>query len=232
MSNKIKIPLFVVHYTKLHNRKNYLDSEFNKYFENIEYITTYDQEDLNSNILKERYIEDKIMFLEKLKELWDIDNLQYRKMDMSEISCYFKHTEALKRISEGSDDFGIVIEDDVIPILNPVREINKIVKKNKNWDILFIGKGIGTKFIFDKLKVKSFIHGEFKVNHPASNCAEAYIVKKETAKILFDNLNTFHLPYDWELAFQMYKLQLNVYWKSNPVFEQGSKTGKYNSALR
>ena len=57
MSNKIKIPLFIVHYTKLHNRKNYLDAEFNKYFENIEYITTYDQEDLDRNILKKRYIE-------------------------------------------------------------------------------------------------------------------------------------------------------------------------------
>ena len=48
--------------------------------------------------------------------------------------------------------------------------------------------------------------------HPASNCAEAYMVKKDAAQILFNELSTFNLSYDWELAYKMYKRNFNVRW--------------------
>jgi hypothetical protein len=100
------------------------------------------------------------------------------------------------------------------------------------WDVIFIGNGIGRRFIFKKINYKILNPNPQIVNHPASNCADSYIIKKESAKLLLNNLQKFNLSYDWELAYQMYKLDFSVYWSTRPLFFQGSKTGDYKSELR
>ena len=58
------------------------------------------------------------------------------------------------------------------------------------------------------------------------------MVKKDAAQILFNELSTFNLSYDWELAYKMYKRNLNVRWLFPPLFKQGSQDSTYRSELR
>ena len=68
------------------------------------------------------------------------------------------------------------------------------------------------------------------MGHPASNCSESYLIKPFMAKKLLESL-PFNLSYDWELAYQLYKHAASVYWWIPPLISQGSKNGKYQSAI-
>ena len=231
---RISTPVYIIHYSKLKDRKLYLDNFLDSNFKDFKFITDFDKEKLKIVNVNETYIEDPEVFKEKIFELWKLDNLEYRKLSDAEISCFFKHIQALREAANSKSDFSLILEDDVIPVEKFAKGYNKMINNlsNLNWDIVFIGSGIGKNFIYKKMGKKVLFSKPQKVEHPASNCADSYIVKKDIAKKLLTNFTTFHLSYDWELAYQMYKLELNVYWATRPLFKQGSKTGDYASALR
>ena len=231
---RISTPVYIIHYSKLKDRKLYLDNFLDSNFKDFKFITDFDKEKLKIVNVNETYIEDPEVFKEKIFELWKLDNLEYRKLSDAEISCFFKHIQALREAANSKSDFSLILEDDVIPVEKFAKGYNKMINNlsNLNWDIVFIGSGIGKNFIYKKMGKKVLFSKPQKVEHPASNCADSYIVKRDIAKKLLTNFTTFHLSYDWELAYQMYKLELNVYWATRPLFKQGSKTGDYASALR
>ncbi len=102
-----------------------------------------------------------------------------------------------------------------------------------DWDVLFIGQGISKNFILKNIKKRfGFVSKLYDVEHPASNCAESYLIKKDAAKLIFDNILPFNMISDWELAYYFYDLNLKVKWLYPPIFFQGSKSGKYKSELR
>ena len=68
--------------------------------------------------------------------------------------------------------------------------------------------------------------------HPATNCLEAYIVKKSSVITILDELTPINLVIDWELAYQFYKKKMNIYWSKKSIFIQGSKNNIYKSELR
>ena len=58
------------------------------------------------------------------------------------------------------------------------------------------------------------------------------IIKKEVARKIVDSILPFNLVIDWELAYQFYKLDLNIHWIKKPIFFQGTKEDIYESTLR
>ena len=76
--------------------------------------------------------------------------------------------------------------------------------------MLFIGEGIGKGFIKNKVGKKTFRRKLYDVEHPATNCAEAYFIKKQAANTIYNNIIPFHLISDWELAYQISNLDLKV----------------------
>lgn len=234
MTSTNEHPVFIVHYSKLIERKLFLDYFLNDKFSKIEFITKYDQENLNLDLINKFYKEDSVVFNRKIFELWQSQNFEYRKLSVAEISCFLKHIEAIKSAANSESHYSLILEDDVLPFKNFNFRYKKIIKNlnKKDWDVAFVGKGIGLKFIYNKLGIRILSAKPQKVNHPASNCAEAYFIKKTAALKLLEKIITFNLSYDWELAYQMYKLNLNVLWATRPLFKQGSQTGKYKSSLR
>jgi GR25 family glycosyltransferase involved in LPS biosynthesis len=166
-------------------------------------------------------------------KLWKKDT-KYRRLKYSEISCELKHIQALKLISESDSEYSLIIEDDIVPLSSRyISKIVRVLKKNKNWDLLFIGEGIGKKFILNKINKKFLIKSQMlNIDHPATNCAEAYLVKKEAASKIYNKIIPFNMAYDWELAYQIYRLNLKVNWYFPAIFMQGSIRGDYKSELR
>lgn len=223
--------IYIVHYTKLKNRKENISSVLNENFCNYEFIEKYDKEDLENNIY---YFPDSGKFEEKTK-LWKNEIHKFRVLNDAEISCTIKHILAIEKIANQKEDFGLILEDDAIPFENNFSDKIKNIIQNspKDWDCIFIGAGCGLDFIEQKTRGKPVINDTVvKADHPATNCAESYLLKKESAKKILTYIVPFQLVSDWELAYQFYKLNMNVYWSKNPIFYQGSKNGEYNSTLR
>ena len=234
MDQLSKLLIQIVHYTKLSDRKLYIDKIFDIEGLEINYILDYDQETLKDSVTNYKYLKDKNSFLNKIAELWKLDDERYRILSDGEISCYFKHLQSLKNLYESEKPYGLILEDDILMLKPFKHKINKILKKfeKTDWDIIFLGLGSGKDFI--KLNSKREVRNlnYLKPYHPASNCAEAYLIKKDSAKLLHEEMKSFNLPYDWELAYKMYKLNFKVRWFYPPLFKQGSQDKTYKSSLR
>ena len=173
---------FIIHYTKLSERKAVVDKLFkDKYFK-LEYITEYDQEDLATTNLNDFYLDDEATYLKKSK-LWSQDNA-YRRLNNAEISCTLKHFEAIKKSSESNHEVSLIIEDDVLIFSKFFKsKLKKVLRLDSDWDLLFIGQGISKNFILKNINKKGELKSKlYEVEHPATNCAESYLIKKNAAK--------------------------------------------------
>jgi len=223
---------YIIHYTKLEDRKNNILSFLSNTDCDYEFITDYDKEEIEGN---KYYFADEEKFNDKIKNLWDSRIHRFRIINPAEISCTIKHILAIEKIAHQKENIGLILEDDAIPIENNfVDKIQQLIDTAPdNWDSIFMGAGCGIDFMNQKLRESRLINERFaQVKHPSTNCAEAYLLKKESAKRIYDSIIPFQLVSDWELAYQFYKLDMNVYWAIPPLFYQGSKSGEYDSTLR
>jgi len=223
---------YIIHYTKLKDRKNSILSFLSSANHNYHFITQYDQEELDGN---EYYKPNKRMFNKKIRPLWSNKINKFRIINPAEISCAIKHILAIEKIANQEEEFGLILEDDAVPVDSDFSgKINQLIEVAPNdWDSIFIGLGVGVDFRKQKLKEGYSINEKLvKVLHPSTNCSEAYLLRKESARRIYESIIPFQLAYDWELAYQFYKLDMNVYWSVAPIFYNGSNDGQYNSEIR
>ncbi len=227
--------IYIIHYSKLTDRRKSINKYFEKENLNLKFIEKYDQEDiLNLKTSKKKYVADKEKYSKKVR-LWKKRAIDFYELNNAEISCEMKHLEALNMVSLSNNEIGLILEDDVIPKnINFISTINQIIKKDAEWDVLFLGTGIGEKFIkskisfFDKLFKRSLV----TIQHPATNCAEAYLIKKDAAKKIYNYIEEFNMAWDWELAYAFKELEMKIKWYLPPIFYQGSISGEFKSSLR
>jgi len=224
--------IYIIHYTKLDERKKNISA----YLDNIsipyEFITDYDQDDL-SEVKNKFYNNDLESFYNDIQPYEMIyGNIEYRSLSDAEISCTMKHIIAIKKLSEECN-VGLILEDDAIPYdLDFIDEANKsIYETPEGWSAIFIGNGCGDDFINSKSKSK-ISNTIYRVSHPATNCAEAYILNKKSAKMLYDNILPFQQISDWILGCLFYKFDMEIYWRIPSLLYQGSISGKFKSTLR
>lgn len=230
-----KLKTYIIHYTKLIDRKSYLSSLFKTNEFDITFVEEFDKEALTKENIKQFYYPNKYLHDSKVDPLWDLNLHNFRYLTFPEASCAIKHVLAIKLISDQNEKYGLVLEDDVIPnkenILKNIKEIINSIPDD--WDAIFLGEGCGMNFINQKIQnFEKISNNIYKAKHPATNCAEAYILNKKSAKMIYDSIIPFQLAFDWELAYQFFKLNMNIYWVVPPVFVQGSKNGTYKSELQ
>jgi glycosyl transferase family 25 len=229
--------IFIIHYTQLSQRKEFMDAQIASLDNKCVYIDKFDKEDMTPDVANRLHRQDESEYNKKVAPLWDVNVHSYRDLTDAEISCASKHFEAVRRIGEECEVHGLILEDDAVFNSNFTNGFNHCLPKTpEDWDVILLGTGCGEWFIKHQLQGRTAAYSDskssiFKMPHPATNCAEGYLVKKEAAKKIYDSIIPFDLAGDWELAYQFYKLDLNVYWWVPPLLHQGSKTGQYKSAL-
>jgi len=225
--------IYVIHYTKLDERKKNIISILEKINIPYEFINEYDQDQLQ-DIKGILYNTDVLEYNRKIQvyknHMYGIP--PFRPLSDAEISCTIKHIIAIKKLSEECE-CGLILEDDAIPygsdfLIEAEKSINEAPE---NWGSIFIGNGCGDNFINmkEKYRVSNTL---YKVNHPATNCAEAYILNKKTAKKIYDNILPFQQISDWEIACCFGLQNIDVYWRIPSLIYQGSISGKFKSTLR
>jgi GR25 family glycosyltransferase involved in LPS biosynthesis len=193
--------IFIIHYTKLKERKAHMLEELHRWFPevNYEFVEDFDQEDLTPKIIEENF------YLENFEKRFD------RKMLRSEMSLCMKYKKAVSDISNSEDgEQFFILEDDVIFKEDPLRYIeamnNLCDSKNINYDCVFLGEA------WIRKGDNRDIFG--KKEHPATNGLCTVLYKKNSLKKLDTLLkeNKITQPMDWELNDRFRDLGFQVYW--------------------
>jgi len=227
--------IYVIHYTKLIERKQSIFSYIENFKLPYKFIENYDKEQLPEKSLQRFYLPDESLFESKIKNLWDINQHKFRYLTPGEISVAIKHFLAIQTIGE-NNKIGLILEDDALPLKSTfLEQIHTTLNQlPEDWDAVFIGEGCGVNYIKNRIAKDNLqiSNNMCKAKHPVTNCAESYIIKPQLAKKISEISFPFQLAFDWELAYILYKLNANVYWSVPPIFTQGSKNGIFNSVLR
>ena len=214
MNNNFKI--YIVHYQALKERKKNMEdslreSEFSYYFEK-----KFDRRNLNE--------EDKKKFYGDLKD-------SYKANFLSHINCY-------KLLSESSNNFALILEDDSPPDRSFYENIDKYLRKlPSDFGMFFISAGKNNFHIPIYLR-KPFKRIYKKEDKPstwggagASRNADAYFISKKYAKILYDEFNhndfTTDTTIDWWMNDVIRKYDIPVYWAEPVLIE----TNKFESSF-
>lgn len=193
--------IFVIHYTKLKDRKAHMLSELNSWFPDIDYefIEEFDQEDLTDEIINENF------------DLQDFEKKFERQMLRSEMSLCMKYKEAVNKISnmdEGEEFF--ILEDDVIFKESPLIYVDAMHDicddNNINYDCVFLGEA------WIRRGDDRDVFG--KKEHPATNGLCTVLYKKRSLQRLNSLLQETKItqPMDWELNDRFEDLDFQVYW--------------------
>lgn len=210
--------IFVIHYSKLVDRKRHILEQFKK--QNItdyEFIEKYDREDLQDC--------DTILFDMCLKK--------------SMISLMNKHFYVYKLIAENYEN-ALILEDDVILSNNFTNILNEyMIQIPKDYDMLFIGNGCNLHI--EKCKLISNQNIYEKCLYPtswggdgASRCTDSYIISKKCANTLCEYINNLKckikLPSDWWLNVSARDNNFKVYWSEPTIVKQGTQNGLFVSS--
>jgi GR25 family glycosyltransferase involved in LPS biosynthesis len=220
--------VYVVHYTKLTERRSVIERQFNEISKNLIFIEDFDAEVITNDIINEWYQPSEIEWEERNNKLWRRKGLPtpaFRRINMAEISCTIKHIKAMELIAQNGD--GFIIEDDVLLKENFVENFNKAIDElPEDWDVIMIGAGCNMHV--PSTPDKLF----YKVSDPATRCLDSYLVSQSAAQKLIKTIKPFQTISDWELAWQLHLNNLTTYWLEPSLCVQGSETGVYKTTLR
>ena len=103
--------VYVVHYTKLVERRHKLNGIFRQYQIPVEYVYTHDKEELTEEVLKEFYTPSRENYNNTILRAYSSHGDAYRRLNDAEISCTIKHYKAIEKIGNNCKDYGLVFED-------------------------------------------------------------------------------------------------------------------------
>lgn len=212
---------YVIHYNKLTERKEYLQSKLPQAM----FIDSYGQNDLT--IEQElSYNPDPHLWRKKCEGMYT-EIPSFAKMTKGMISCTIGHRETLKLINKLKTS-ALVLEDDAILCHDFEYHFNNIHQyaKDIDWDIIFLG-GAFPHTITKTIRQ----YGPFLLkDHPASNTVCAYLIKPNIAGLIAAKLETFTLPVDFEVNYIMKEYNMNVWHVQPYLIREGTSAGFYKSS--
>lgn len=211
---------YVIHYTPLRERKQFLLNEFNKHSLIYHFIEDYDRENLSDEDLK----------------IFDTN-----KVKLSMCSNIIKHINAYKNIMNNEYNYSLILEDDVILDDEFGDKLNKGLKQlPDDYDMLFIGNGCNLHIPLNQIKPFKFIYKKCREpsnwgGNGGTRCSDSYLVSKKGAKKLINYISklkegAINLPSDFWLNEVIRDLKLEIYWLEPTIVTQGTLTGKYKSS--
>ena len=211
--------IFVIHYSKLIDRKKHIIEEFKKHnIVEYEFIEKFNKEDLTSEDIKQ--------FSHQLKP--------------SIVSLIKKQFYVYQLIAQKYPN-ALIFEDDVILKSGFINTLNHyLTQLPQNYDMLFIGDGCNLHIEKHKITPNNNIYE--KCREPtkwggdgASKCADSYIISQKCAQTLCHYINQLTskitLPLDWWLNEAIRGNAFNVYWAEPTIVSQGSHTGNFLTSL-
>ena len=221
--------VYVLHYTKLKERRESIEKSLNYLGIDYELVTAFDQEDLSKEVIDEWYSADEKTYNSKIDPLWGAAQNPFRKLNLAEISCTIKHYLCIKKVAENCSNYGLILEDDVFFVKNFPERFNYFLSQTPDdWGAIFMGCCANLRV--PQHLLREGVHA-YPVNHPASRGGDSYILRKEVAQKITSTMKPFNTISDWELACQLHQHDIKTYWWEPPLVIQGSENGTYTTTL-
>lgn len=220
----MNVKTYILHCKKLSNRFAFMNEQINTHgFTDVVWYTDNDASDQVEEDLNGIYEGVRPQNVEKLKIY---NEYSPRILNAGEISLSTKWGKVIKIIADSDDVYALVLEDDALLCRNFSKLFQKYIDSTpSDWDMIYLGDGCNLHANYTEGK-----HAYLK-EHPASRCSDSVLIKKTAAEKISKTWFPFDHGSDFELSWQQYHHDLNVYWWEPTLVTQESQGGRFTSAL-
>lgn len=236
------IPVFIIHYKKLTERKEYLTKTLREHgFTQVYWFDQFDRDTLTEEQLK-MYVYDEEKWMSS-NAVWHHYDSKPRPLTGPEVACTLTHIEIYKYIIENGIQKALILEDDVIFKQNFKEDfkatMDEITSLNDEFDMCFLNDAFGWTInnykencgYIGSLNKNTFIPGKHIYRMYGGRCSDSYIISNNAAKTLYDNIIPFCLPIDWAQTPIILTKDMKVYWSEPAITHQGSED-VYKSSMQ
>jgi GR25 family glycosyltransferase involved in LPS biosynthesis len=163
----------------------------------------------------------------------------YVDLQNSSSSLIKKHILAWLAISNGSEPYGLILEDDVILADDFSSKLDHYISQlPPDFDMLFVGNGLSDNYHLNIPAGTVGIRTPYTDNPPyngITRCTDSYVLSKACAYRMLQYLHAIpiiNLPIDHWMNKIAYDMNFSkVYWAEPTIVSQGSETGLFNSCV-
>ena len=203
--------IFVIHYTKLSERKRHMENEIKKW--KLQSVPIHFEEEMDQENITDFDIT-RAVNISRFRQNTN------RNPTRGELSLCLKYKNILENIATMSDDeYILVLEDDVIFKESPLDYIENLLQRcdheNIDFDCIFMGEAA--------LRVGDHSDVFYRKAHPATNGLCTVLYRVSAAKKLYMDLNIYKIEnaLDWHFNNRFEALDFKVYW-AKAITEHGS----------
>jgi glycosyl transferase family 25 len=204
--------IYVLNVKKFTERRAFMEAQLTKLGMKAEFILDGDIEELTDDIISRYFV-------------------SHNNLSAAQMSCAMKHVFALQKIAQNYCTFNLVLEDDAIFAKDFLTGLQHTLDESINFigdKVIYIGSG--GNFFTPKSQRKK---GQHLYLGSRGRFADSYIIDSETAKkrLLWIEQHKISEPIDNQFEKIDKQLGVKMVWLEEPIVEQGSKNGLFNSAL-
>lgn len=220
--------IFIPHYIKLTQRKEYLDAALKEEgFSNIHWYDHIDRDTLTSEHLSwYQYSPEK---WNSLNAIWKHYDSPPRQLSPSEIAVTVTHILIYNYIIDKGLDYVLILEDDIILYNNFTKKLKRVIQElPDDFDACFLSDNFGwtvdnyKEGYLGSLNNNKYTPEKCIYKMPTGKCADAYLLSYHGAKILYENTIPFYFPIDWMHTPIFLQNNMNIYWAEPSLTHQGS----------
>jgi len=203
--------IYVINVKKFTQRRAFMEAQLIKFGMKAEFILDWDTEDLNDDIISQYFTE--------------------TSLSPAQMSCAMKHIFVLQKIAETGSAFNLVLEDDAVFATDFALGLQHALDESIHFagdKVIYIGSG--GNFFTPKSQRKKDQHLYIGTR---GRFTDSYLIDSETAKkrVQWITEHKISAPIDNQFDNMDKQLGIEIVWLEEPIVEQGSKNGLFNSAI-
>jgi len=204
--------IYVLNVKKFTERRAFMEKQLASEGLKAEFIFDWDADELSDEIISRYFTKDN-------------------KLTAAQKSCALKHIVALHKVSESNSEFVLILEDDAVFAKDFSLGLQRALTQSTQFSdnkVIYIGSG--GNFFTPKSQRKS---EQYLYLGTRGRFADSYIISSITAQKRLDWIMTHKVSDPIDNQFEQIDKQLGIeiVWLEDPVVEQGSKNGLFDSTL-
>ncbi len=203
--------IYVLNVKKFTQRRRFMEQQLARFSMEAEFIFDWDADELTDELIEQYFTGDEL--------------------SRAQMSCAMKHVTALQKIAANTGQFNLVLEDDAVFTPDFATGVQHALQQSGQFPgdkVIYIGSG-GNFFTPKSQRVED----QHLYIGSRGRFADSYIIDHETAQKRLDWIAGHKIsePIDNQFEIIDRQLDIQIVWLEDPVVEQGSKNGLFDSAL-